>query len=183
LDGALPTPLDESLVGDADAHTHSDTRLLYLDAIVRERLLVADVEIAATEEGDGMLSPVLAQFPRLNFPALSASLGVSLIAVAAFLLYGKAFRTTPDPGISLGYLFRLGTNPWFIAGIFTGFLAVFVRMYVFSLVGIQRAWFLSGVAFILNSSVIMAALHAEMTPVQWVGVLAIALGVTLVATE
>ena len=110
--------------------------------------------------------------------ALIASM-MGLLWAGSFLAFTKAFHLLGSPTVSLPYWWKLALTTPFIPGLALAFAASVLRMWLFGQVGAQRTWFLEPVALMVSTLVILSVLREEMKPGQWLGVLAVTLGMLL----
>ena len=108
--------------------------------------------------------------------------GASIILVVLnTLFWGYAINQVGTIHYDLSFIWKLGTNPWFILAISTSLVSTFVTYYARSTLGLAKGslfYSLGTVALILTS---YAAFHETFTLRQGIGVVAIMVGVVLVS--
>ncbi len=107
-------------------------------------------------------------------------LGVLLNAVAQICLK-KGLQSAGGMQVALGPLFRLMLEPWVLAGLACYAVSVVVWLGALSLVEVNYAYPFLALGFVANALLARAFLGEAMTPMRWVALGVIVLGVGLQA--
>ncbi len=113
-----------------------------------------------------------------------AAWGINLFMAALVALsgigYGLAFREAGPFQPSIGYAWRIGTHPWFMAALAAALLTAFVKPALFNLVGVQRAYMLGPVGYIALLVASALVFKESVTPLNVIGAAVILAGTLLV---
>ncbi len=107
-------------------------------------------------------------------------IGVLLNAVAQICLK-KGLQAAGGMQLAVGPLFRLMLEPWVLAGLACYVVSVVVWLGALSLVQVNFAYPFIALGFIANAFLARAFLGEAMTPMRWVALAIIVLGVSLQA--
>ena len=111
---------------------------------------------------------------------LSSLMG--LATAGAYICYIEAFKIAGSPGFNLGYITRLGLNPWFVVAAVMSAGAIVARPFVFEALGAQRGYFVMvGVGSVVATIVIVSFFKEHFNTYQWIGALMAVCGSILVA--
>jgi multidrug transporter EmrE-like cation transporter len=119
------------------------------------------------------LSPNLKAIPLIV-------LGVLLNAAAQICLK-KGLQAAGGMQMSMGPLVRLALEPWVIAGLACYAVSVVVWLGALSMVQVNYAYPFLALGFIANALMAKAFLGEAMTPMRWVALVIIVIGVGLQA--
>jgi multidrug transporter EmrE-like cation transporter len=107
-------------------------------------------------------------------------IGVLLNAIAQICLK-KGLQAAGGMQVAVGPLFRLMLEPWVLAGLACYAVSVVVWLGALSLVQVNYAYPFLALGFIANALMARAFLGEAMTPMRWVALAGIVLGVSLQA--
>jgi drug/metabolite transporter (DMT)-like permease len=116
----------------------------------------------------------------MNYQALMLILINGCFGTGAYLFYAKAFRGELAPSVSVKYIWGLCFNPWFVLGLVLSLIGTIGVQFVFSKLGVQRAWFSSLFILGFQAVLFLVILHEPLSKVQWVGVGTVTVGALLV---
>ena len=106
--------------------------------------------------------------------------GVLLNAIAQICLK-KGLQAAGGMELAVGPLFRLMLEPWVMAGLACYVVSVVVWLGALSLVQVNFAYPFIALGFIANAFLARAFLGEAMTPMRWVALAIIVVGVSLQA--
>ncbi len=78
-----------------------------------------------------------------------ANILFALMVALAYISFAMAYRTTGAPAFSLEYIFRIASNHYFLGGLTLSFLSTFVRLAMFSSLGISKTVLASELSVIM----------------------------------
>jgi len=113
--------------------------------------------------------------------ALTWALNVAIAALAALntVSWGFCIRDVGDPQLSLEFLIRLIFNKWFIIAMASAFTAALLSYVVLREMGVIAGRFFLSLSYVTTILACLLVLREKITPIQWLGVLLILIGVTL----
>ena len=107
-------------------------------------------------------------------------LGVLLNAVAQICLK-KGLHAAGGMQVAVGPLFRLMLEPWVMAGLACYAVSVVVWLGALSMVQVNYAYPFLALGFVVNALLARAFLGEAMTPMRWMALMVIVIGVGLQA--
>lgn len=116
-----------------------------------------------------------------NVKAIPLILAGVLLNALAQICLKKGLQATGGMQLAAGPLFRLMLEPWVLAGLACYAVSVVVWLGALSLVQVNYAYPFLALGFVANALLARAFLGEAMTPMRWVALGVIVLGVSLQA--
>jgi len=107
------------------------------------------------------------------------NIAIAVLAAINTVAWGYTIREVGEPSLSLEFLFKLIFNRWFILAITTAFVMSILSYAVLREMGVLVGRFFLSLGYIATILTGIFILHEKVTPFQWIGILLILIGITL----
>lgn len=108
--------------------------------------------------------------------------GMGLATACAYICYVEAFKVAGSPGVNMGYVLKLGFNPWFIVAVLMSAMTIVGRPFIFEALGAQKGYFVMvGIGSVVATAVIVGYFKERFEVYQVIGALMAICGSILVA--
>jgi len=105
---------------------------------------------------------------------------IALLSALNTIFWGYCIRDLGDPQLELSFLFKLVFNKWFILAMGTSFVAAVLSYAVLRQIGILAGRFFLSLGIVAMVLACTLVLGERPTWIEWIGILLIMIGVTLI---
>jgi len=107
------------------------------------------------------------------------NLTIAILSAVNAISWGFCVREVGDPQLSVGFLFKLVFNRWFILAMASAFAAALLSYVVIREMGVLVGRFFLSLGYVATILACLFVLHEKVAPQQWVGILLILAGIAL----
>jgi len=105
---------------------------------------------------------------------------VAALATINAIAWGYCVREVGEPQLSLEFMFRLAFNKWFVLAMLSALASALLSYVILRRMGVLVGRFFLSLGYISTILACVFVLRERVSPLQWIGVLLIFVGVLLV---